>query len=115
MYAPKNYGVLKGTVIQSKIGKGKTPHYQVHLQGEAEVDYRIAINVKSQSYPSEVLYFCKRQYSVRSDSYFTNITIWFYRNKNNEPKVALDYVRGNLFDSKQMIPLPAEKQEWIMI
>ena len=23
MYAPKNYGVLKGTVIQSKIGKGK--------------------------------------------------------------------------------------------
>ena len=41
----KNYGVLKGTVIQSKIGKGKTPHYQVHLQGEAEVDYRIAINV----------------------------------------------------------------------
>ena len=53
MYAPKNYGVLKGTVIQSKIGKGKTPHYQVHLQGEAEVDYRIAINVKSQSYPSK--------------------------------------------------------------
>ena len=57
MYAPKNYGVLKGTVIQSKIGKGKTPHYQVHLQGETGVDYRIAINVKSQSYPSEVLYF----------------------------------------------------------
>lgn len=23
MYAPKNYGVLKGTVIQSKIEKGK--------------------------------------------------------------------------------------------
>lgn len=54
--ALKNYGVLKGTAIQSKMGKGKTPHYQVHLQGEAEVDYRIAINVKSQSYPSEVLY-----------------------------------------------------------
>ncbi len=60
----KNYGVLKGTVIQSEIGKGKTPHYQVHLQGETGVDYRIAINVKSQSYPSEVLYFASNNIKI---------------------------------------------------
>lgn len=66
MYAPKNYGVLKGTVIQSKDWKRKTPHYQVHLQGETGVDYRIAINVKSQSYPSEVLYFASN--NIKSEA-----------------------------------------------
>ncbi|MCU5681300.1 YukJ family protein [Bacillus wiedmannii] len=105
----KNYGVLKGTVIQSKIGKGKTPHYQVHLQGETGVDYRIAINVKSQSYPSEVLYFASNNIRSEAIHILPTLPFGFTEVKNNEPKVALDYVRGNLFDSKQMIPLPPEK------
>lgn len=105
----KNYGVLKGTVIQSKIGKGKSPHYQVHLQDEAGVDYRIAINVKSQSYPSEVLYFASNDIRSEAIHILPTLPFGFTEVKNNEPKVALDYVRGKLFDSKQMIPLPAEK------
>ena len=94
----KNYGVLKGTALQSMIGKGKTPHYQVHLQGEAEVEYRIAINVKSQSYPSEVLYFASENIRSEAITILPTLPFGFTEIKNNEPRIALDYVRGQLFD-----------------
>jgi uncharacterized protein YukJ len=51
----KNYGVLKGRPIARRLGFGSSPHYQVHLVDE-DVDYRIAINVKSKKSPSELLY-----------------------------------------------------------
>ncbi|EOV9525480.1 DUF2278 family protein [Bacillus cytotoxicus] len=105
----KNYGVLKGKAIQSRSGKGKTPHYQVHLQGEQGVDYRIAINVKSQRYPSEVLYFASENIKSDAITILLSLPFGFTKVKQNEPKVALDYVRGKLFDARQMIPLPPEK------
>jgi len=105
----KNYGVLKGIARQSMIGKGKTPHYQVHLQDELGVDYRVAMNVKSQSYPSEVLYYASENIKSKAIKILPTLPFGFTEIKNNEPKVALDYVRGNLFDSKQMILLPPEK------
>ncbi|MBC6975816.1 YukJ family protein [Bacillus sp. Xin] len=105
----KNYGVLKGIALQSMIGKGKTPHYQVHLQDESGVDYRIAINVKSQSYPSEVLYFASENIKSEAITILPTLPFGFTEIKDNKPEIALDYVRGNLFDSKQMIPLPPEK------
>lgn len=109
MYGPKKLRRFKRYSYTIKDGKRKTPHYQVHLQGEAEVDYRIAINVKSQSYPSEVLYFASDNIRSEAIHILPTLPFGFTEIKNNEPKVALDYVRGNLFDSKQMIPLPAEK------
>jgi len=51
----KKYGVLKGKAMNSRMGAGRSPHYQVHLvSGESE--FRVAINVKSQLHPSELLY-----------------------------------------------------------
>ena len=71
MYAPKKLRCVKRYSYTIKDWKGKTPHYQVHLQGETGVDYRIAINVKSQSYPSEVLYFASN--NIKSERFI------FYR------------------------------------
>ena len=51
----KQYGVLKGKAISKIIGQGSSPHYEVHLIDDT-TDYRIAVNVKSNLAPSELLY-----------------------------------------------------------
>ena len=42
----KNYGVLKGKVIDSRDGMGASPHFQILLVDE-DLRHRIAINVRS--------------------------------------------------------------------
>ena len=52
----KHYGVLRGRVVAAKREDGEsTPHYQVQVKA-AGVDYRLAVNVKSQLSPSELLF-----------------------------------------------------------
>ena len=53
----KGYGVLRGKAIdRRREGSSDTPHFQIGVAGGAGVDFRIAVNVKSQSAPSELLY-----------------------------------------------------------
>lgn len=54
----KNYGVLKGRPISSRLGTGSSPHYQIHVVDNT-TDYRIAVNVKSKLAPSELFYVVK--------------------------------------------------------
>ncbi|ABB75749.1 Uncharacterized conserved protein [Nitrosospira multiformis ATCC 25196] len=54
-----NYGVLKGRAIGRRLGSGSSPHYQIHIVEEAGTHYRIAINVRSQLAPSELMYYIK--------------------------------------------------------
>ena len=58
----KNYSILKGRPIARKLGSGASPHYQVHLIDDSK-DYRIALNVKSQQSPSELLYLIVENYT----------------------------------------------------
>lgn len=51
----KNYGVMKGRVIGSRPGTGPSPHYQINVVA-GSTQYRVAVNVKSQLAPSELLY-----------------------------------------------------------
>ncbi len=37
----KNYGVLKGKAVKSMMGTGDKPHYQVLIQDDGDVYYRI--------------------------------------------------------------------------
>ena len=51
-----NYGVLKGKVIEAKREDDQSsPHYQVHILADTGHN-RIAVNVKSQASPSELLF-----------------------------------------------------------
>ena len=53
----KGYGVLRGKAIdRRREGSSDTPHFQIRVADGAGVDFRIAVNVKSQSAPSELLY-----------------------------------------------------------
>ena len=56
------YGVLKGRAIARRLGSGSSPHYQIHVVDEKGVHFRIAINVRSQLTPSELMYHIKSHF-----------------------------------------------------
>ena len=60
-----NYGVLKGKAIgATREDDQSTPHYQVHILAAAGHN-RIAVNSKSQSNPSELLFLVTTIFSIR--------------------------------------------------
>ena len=51
----ESYGVLKGSVVDARREDDpNTPHYQVHVRANG-TSYRVAVNIKSQVSPSELL------------------------------------------------------------
>jgi uncharacterized protein YukJ len=107
-----NYGVLIGHAVDFRFGIGKSPHYQIHMVDD-EVDYRIAVNVKSQESPSEVEYLVDAEFDHPItdgllDLYQQRLGFHSLKRPNDEPfhPLALDYIRGNLFPREKMRPLP---------
>ena len=100
------YGVLVGRAIQNRLGTGDSPHYQIEMADD-DTDYRIAVNVKSQESPSEVEFLV--------DEHFQHpildklpATSGFHPLPSEPGGVALDYIRGNLFDRTKMVALPID-------
>lgn len=100
----KNYGVLKARAMDSLMGQS---HYQVLIRDDNDIKYRIAINVKSQEYPSEVLYFVDEDFKSENITELSKLKSGFTEINNNVPSIALDYIRGKLFDPSKMISLAA--------
>jgi uncharacterized protein YukJ len=103
--ALKQYGVLKGKAINKIIGQGSSPHYEVHLIDDT-TDYRIAINVKSNLAPSELLYLIIDDFQHPILENLVHLDAGFNALQSAPNKMALDFIRGNLFDPSQMRPLP---------
>jgi len=100
-----SYGVLKGRPIDRRLGSGSSPHYQVHLVDE-DHDYRIAVNVKSKQAPSELLYLIDEHYAHPLVDGLISLPAGFTALPRAPGSLALDYIRANLFDPDQMVPLP---------
>ena len=90
------------------MGSNEKPHFQILIEDGQGVDYRIAINIKSQAYPSEVLYFVGDNFNSDELTTLPKLKYGFTPITNNDPSIGLDYIRGHLFDPTQMIPLPTE-------
>ena len=101
----KSYGLLKGKAIEVRLGAGQSPHYQVRLIDNT-IDYRIAINVKSQLSPSEVEYLIVERFQHPIVDVVAAMPLGFTPLAKTPTSGALDYIRGNLFDRTQMRPLP---------
>jgi uncharacterized protein YukJ len=100
----KNYGVLKGRPISSRLGAGSSPHYQIHLVDNT-TDYRIAVNVKSKLSPPELLYVFTDDFKHPILEVLKTLALGFTRLASVPGGSALDFIRANLFDRKQMRPL----------
>ncbi|WP_157349857.1 YukJ family protein, partial [Bacillus sp. EE-W1] len=59
--------------------------------------------------PSEVLYFASDDFNSEEITHLPGLQEGFTRIRNNNPEIGIDFIRGKLFDSKQMIPLPNQE------
>jgi uncharacterized protein YukJ len=103
----KRYGVLKGHAVDRRLATNNSPHYQIRLTDGAK-SHRIAVNVRSQLAPSEVLYFVDERFSHPITSELEQAAFGFTALPSSPGGLALDYIRANLFDPSQMTPLPLE-------
>jgi uncharacterized protein YukJ len=101
----ENYGVLKGRPLRGVPGRGSNPHYQVHLVDDT-TEYRIAINVKSQTSPSEVEFIVIDDFRHPITEGLVERPLGFTALPSTPLGGGLDFIRGNLFDRSFMRPLP---------
>lgn len=102
----KRYGVLKGRAIDDTREEDQTsPHYQVHIQA-GSTHYRIAVNVKSQVSPSELLFLVDDDFQHPLTATLPDLGDEFTLLSSKPGGQAVDFIRGNLFDRSDMRLLP---------
>jgi uncharacterized protein YukJ len=100
------YGVLVGKAVAARReNSDDTPHYQVQLRA-AGTSYRIAVNVKSSVAPSELLYLIKENFGHPILARLADLQEGFATLASQPGGMALDFIRGNLFDRSEMRLLP---------
>jgi len=100
-----HYGVLKGRPIHTLDGTGKQPHYQVQVIDD-DTDFRIAVNVKSQQNPPDLLYIVIDDFDHPILDGLEALPSGFSTLNSAPGGVALDFIRANLFDPRDMRVLP---------
>ncbi|MBZ0283715.1 MAG: DUF2278 family protein [Anaerolineae bacterium] len=103
--ALKQYGLLKGRPIARRLATSSNAHYQIHIVDET-TDYRIAVNVKSKLAPSELEYLIVDDFRHPVTAQLAEMPIGYHILERKPGSMALDFIRGNLFDRQQMRPLP---------
>ncbi|MBD2867822.1 DUF2278 family protein [Paenibacillus sp. IB182493] len=98
------YGVLKCKAIDRRLGTNQNAHYQVHVSTNEE-NFRIAVNVKSQLNPSELLYCTIEHFQHVMTADLPALPFGFTPLASKPDGQALDYIRSNLFDRRDMVPL----------
>lgn len=102
----RKYGVLVGTAVAARReGDDDTPHFQVQIRA-AGTSFRIAVNVKSNVHPSELLYLIKDDFRHPLLARLADLREGFAQLPSQPGGMALDFIRGNLFDRSQMRLLP---------
>ena len=101
----KRYGVLKCQAVDRRLATSNSPHYQIRVTDGA-LSHRIAVNVRSQLPPSEVLYFVAEDFSHPITAELEQARFGFTPLASAPGGLGLDYIRGNLLDPSQMKPLP---------
>ena len=100
----KGYGVLRGKAIdRRREGSSDTPHFQIRVADGAGVDFRIAVNVKSQSVAVGAALPARGRLPASGHGRARDPRAGLARRSPHRPgDVSLDYIRGNLFDPALM-------------
>ena len=101
-----NYGVLKGTVVDRRLATGgHSPHYEVRVVDGA-THFRLAINVRSKLWPSELRYVVATDFSHVLLDELRALQPGWHELPRRAGGMALDFIRSNLFDENAMRVLP---------
>jgi len=101
----KNYGVLRGSVIDHRLASGANAHFQLHVVDEA-THYRIAVNVESKLQPSELEYIIDSNFRHPVLDAVAALPAGWSSLERKPDGAALDFIRGNLFNRDDMRELP---------
>jgi uncharacterized protein YukJ len=103
----KSYGILRGKAREGKLaGKGNAkPHYQIHILAKA-IHHRIAVNVVSDQSPSELLFLLDPDFHHPALEKIRTAAEGFTAISSQPGGLALDFIRGSLFDPQRMKALP---------
>jgi len=103
-----NYGVLKGRAFDRLRATAQSEHFQV-LINRGSNPHRIAINTKSSEAPSQVLYYASDDFhhEITDALQQSGLQEGFTALASKPGALALDFIRRNLFDTKDMVPLPS--------
>lgn len=105
--ALKTYGVLRGSVTGC-LPEADDDHYQVLVQIKQQ-KFRLAVNVKSQLSPSDLLYLRLDKLPAPLAARLLAVKAGWTKLKSQPGGLAQDFVRGGLVDETQMVALPPDK------
>jgi uncharacterized protein YukJ len=103
-----DYGVLKGRAFNCKRATEKSEHFQI-LVNVGNDPHRIAINTKSATPPSQLLYFADEDFrhEITGAILGADLSSGFTPLASRPGGLALDFIRRNLFKTSEMKPLPS--------
>ena len=106
------YGVLVGRATAKldspaamQKNPGSKPHFQILIE-ENNIKHRIAVNVKSDQQPSDLLFYLADNYVHPILAILKSLPIGFSTLPKQPNTAALDYIRGNLFNINDMKTMP---------
>jgi uncharacterized protein YukJ len=85
-------------------GQGNSPHFQVKVSNHDK--FRIAINAESQESPSDDLNYEDGNFDSPILKDLQALPVGFQELDSKPGGMALDFIRGNLFDPSKIRPLP---------
>jgi uncharacterized protein YukJ len=105
----KSYGVLSGWVVATRQERAvDSPHYQVEVVDDGGTHYRVAVNVESQQFPSELLYYVDTSFHHRVLDALPAPGSGWTALPPGAGRANLDFVRAGLVDRAAMRLLPPD-------
>ncbi|HEY9047141.1 MAG TPA: DUF2278 family protein [Ohtaekwangia sp.] len=105
-----HYGVLKGKAVDRIQATPSNEHFQIKIDAGGPI-HRIAVNVKSQLSPPEVLFYLNDDYrhAILQDILDANLADGYTHIASKSDSIALDFIRKNLFPREEMRAIPYNK------
>ncbi len=101
----KNYSVLKGLPSALALDDDESPHIEIRLEA-ASTSYRIAVNVRSQLFPHDLLFRRVNNFVHPILAELENLPTGVTSIDNGHASLALDYVRGEFVQREEMSIAP---------
>jgi uncharacterized protein YukJ len=105
----KNYGVIKGQVLNYRDTKEKN-HFQIVIQTGTSTNncYRVAVNVRSSENESpDLFYFLDTDFKHNFTEKFKQFNAGYTQLEHRPDSGSLDFIRANMFDISKMQIIPA--------
>ncbi len=108
----RRYCLFTGKVVDRRSETwGRSPHYQILLEGGGE-RFRVAVNTRSgtsHSRESDLLYFADDDFRHEITARLAQVDDGVLHVESRPRGLALDYQRGGMFDRRQIRRIPASR------